>query len=1166
MPKNVTDGVLGARASNAGDRFHELWALRKALTLLEPSSPYSAITVEGVPETDTPPDEIAWSAVDVCLLTGGTRIQDASKVEFAQLKYSSTNPTSAWTAARLSHSSAKKGNNSVIKRLADVYAAAEAEKKSTNPKLSYSIRLVSNQPVSPEVLQALGQAAAHANDKVRADKNRTQLLSATGLTKGEFKRFAAQLDFSECGASSLFEQEKQAIQALDRMTEGDSRGTHLELLSFISGAMLPTGSREPITEEVLLSHLGIGTERSLYPCPNLVKSLSVIVERPVVGQVVQSLVAGTQHLCVQGGAGCGKTTAVAQLGQKLPSGSVCILFDCYGGGSYLDESAPRHRPVEAFTQLANEVATRLKVPRLLRLADKGLPAKAFKDRLTLAAHVLREANPGALLVIAIDAADNAVTAAEKRDEHCFVRELATFTDLPDNVRIVITARPSRVASLDLPPYFSFQTIEAFDVNETLSNVRNYIQNPDSVWVREFHDLSRGNPRVQAYAFGFSTVPRDAIQFLLPSGKELGDVFAASVYSAWQKNGGLASVEQLCAALIALPRPVPLTELAHAIVADATLVAELCQDLYPTLVVKAGTVSFADEDFEDFVRDRGANALKTVQSRIATGLMDRACHNEYAARHVVHALISAGKKREALRFASDEESLALLRDPMERRLCQLDRMRSAIRVCEETNSKPDSLFILLTGAEALRTTDAITKELANNCDLAIRHARDTVERLVLGDEEYFEAHGPLFFHAMAEDSKQKLFAQVDRSHRLFIAWNERNRHSRSYRKHHQNLTVRDVAAYFRAILVTRGPQEMLSRARRRLGSDRLRVITEVVGQLLEEGNVALVESVTREATSWHSLGLLVQAMLMAAGCEVALSDIEKSLLRFQTRGRFLASTSARRQASGFLTRLPDEYVLGLSEALSRSKASQAVVRNVLGDMLADETPRWKSIRPSDYERMDTVLRAECLLAALHVESVEVSKLWGVPTSEMRQSWQSTSGISHEDHQRRSKLVELTAALLPYYQARAQYVISGRGSDFWGNENPAWLGKLIDGSYLADAQGKLSIRFRVAASTSSLTMLHGADAPKLLSLVIALLDENRPTFEHRELEILRTFAWRSETHSQLAQFADKRRAAISAAKTSSSEKASSLLELSRLLLECCPAESASLFNAAVLVLGS
>ena len=38
----------GARGSNAGDEYHELWAVRHALRLLDEHTPLSAMTVEGL--------------------------------------------------------------------------------------------------------------------------------------------------------------------------------------------------------------------------------------------------------------------------------------------------------------------------------------------------------------------------------------------------------------------------------------------------------------------------------------------------------------------------------------------------------------------------------------------------------------------------------------------------------------------------------------------------------------------------------------------------------------------------------------------------------------------------------------------------------------------------------------------------------------------------------------------------------------------------------------------------------------------------------------------------------------------------------------------------------------------------------------------------------------
>ena len=49
----------GARGSNTGDEFHELWAVRQALRLLDLSSGLTAATVEGVPSARS------WPKMDI---------------------------------------------------------------------------------------------------------------------------------------------------------------------------------------------------------------------------------------------------------------------------------------------------------------------------------------------------------------------------------------------------------------------------------------------------------------------------------------------------------------------------------------------------------------------------------------------------------------------------------------------------------------------------------------------------------------------------------------------------------------------------------------------------------------------------------------------------------------------------------------------------------------------------------------------------------------------------------------------------------------------------------------------------------------------------------------------------------------------------------------------
>jgi len=1157
---NVAKGdIAGARASNAGDRFHELWALRKALSLLEPGARYKAITVEGVPSEDSSTSAGTWTAVDVCLMSGGLSLSDANWAEFAQLKYSSASPNSQWTVARLVSNSAKKGNNSVMRKLAEAYAAAESTRLAKNPTLSYSIRLVSNQDIADDVLTALRRVdTSDENTALAAKEGRKLLRKAAGLSEKQFSSFASLLDFSECGAESLFEQERKAIQTLDRLIEGETRPSHLELHRFISDAMLPTSSREPITEEVILSRLEVGTDYALYPCPNRVTPVTQAIERAAARDVVSKLVDGTRRMALHGGAGCGKTTTISQISTMLPPGSVCIQYDCYGGGSYLDDSAPRHRPVEAFTQLSNEIAVRLRVPRLLRISDRGSPVRAFRERLQLGADVLLESNPEALLVVAVDAADNAVAAAVRRRDHCFVNELASIEELPRNVRFLISARTSRLPDLKLPPSFSCQTILPFSFDETLANVRAHFATLGAGWVKEFHDLTRGVPRVQAYAFELSTDPAGAIQFLLPGGKGLGEIFEQAIETAWKKGGDSDSISVLCAALISLPRPVPLVELAHTIGTDLPRTTDLCEDLGRTIVMMDGCVSFSDEDFEDFVAKRGAAKQERVLQRIAEHLLENASRNAYAARHVVQSLIAANREEDALRVAIEEPEATLFADPVERRLCHLERMRSALRVCRRTGNPVESMTILLVGAEALRTSDAMAKALAQNPDLSTRYARESLDRLVLSDEKYVEANGPVLCHYMAEDARSRSFVQVERSRRLFFAWQSRQVDRRDYRQHSQQLTTVDIAAFCRAEAATVGMDAVLRRLRR-FRRQRYDVFTEFVAQVPGQGDIDTLERLFSEPRLPAEARMYVAGMLAKAGGRIDLVSISALLTRLQSRKTFPA-LGVKRSGRGVQLR---ECALDLCELLAHSSTSTDVVRLILIDITQSERPRWKNIELSHHARIDELLRAECLLAELDGRSLTAKHLLDIESTATG-GWSSDSGVSYQDHQKQSDMAGFFSAYLPFYQARARYIKNGRLEELTGTAKTEWMNRVKYATY-SDSRGRArGMHYQLAESAISLVGLGGKHTQDLFDIVTELIATSQATFGSREAEILRPFTWRSESHGWLTDFANERQLKISDLRTSSSEKASSLLELSRLLLDCSPHTSASLFSAAVLVL--
>lgn len=174
----------GARGSNAGDQFHELWALQNILALLQPNTSLTAVGVEGV-KTETTEDDAsaAWDGVDCAMYFGGSTLETATRVEFAQLKYSGSTPCSSWTAAKLCENTKQSGNNSVVRRLADAYRKA---KELRRRGAAVSLKLVSNQPLGADVKEVVAAPTISKTDTSALLSNRQKIKDASGLGAKDF--------------------------------------------------------------------------------------------------------------------------------------------------------------------------------------------------------------------------------------------------------------------------------------------------------------------------------------------------------------------------------------------------------------------------------------------------------------------------------------------------------------------------------------------------------------------------------------------------------------------------------------------------------------------------------------------------------------------------------------------------------------------------------------------------------------------------------------------------------------------------------------------------------------------------------------------------------------------------------------------------------------------
>ena len=342
----------GHRGAVAGDDYHELWALRESLELLDPNTDLTMVTVEGLrleDEKGVPKD--TWDGVDCTFYFGGEREASAERIVIDQVKFSGAKPNQPWTVARLISATNKKKDNSVIGRLAKAFSGLKETRADLVRAGKVTIRLVSNRPISAAVIDALAASPtdATATKDKKSKEERKALLKASGLKADDFDAFARVLDFSECGGDSPLKHEERILLTISSWTEDDARLLVTDLLRFVRNKMSPHEKGEVITRESILARLGVSDIAALFPCPSKIKTVTNFIPRNESKMLAARLMNGEQLICLHGEGSCGKTTSLQELNSLLPADSLTVIFDCFGDGRYLDSDGYRHRPQDAFT-------------------------------------------------------------------------------------------------------------------------------------------------------------------------------------------------------------------------------------------------------------------------------------------------------------------------------------------------------------------------------------------------------------------------------------------------------------------------------------------------------------------------------------------------------------------------------------------------------------------------------------------------------------------------------------------------------------------------------------------------------------------------------------------------------------------------------------------------
>ena len=183
--------MAGALTSNAGDRYHFVYVVRRMIDMLTPHNDLKLICLESIaeePETiEFDDQEETFLGVDLTEYYGGNDANTSKKIRVVQVKYSPTHPNSTWTLNKLCKNWRNRSGSSVIRKLANAFDFFYQKLKNTTSHI-IQICLYSNQQMNNNLLELLKQAQQMLNEQ-----NDTQGSNILRNTEGELREILNKL-------------------------------------------------------------------------------------------------------------------------------------------------------------------------------------------------------------------------------------------------------------------------------------------------------------------------------------------------------------------------------------------------------------------------------------------------------------------------------------------------------------------------------------------------------------------------------------------------------------------------------------------------------------------------------------------------------------------------------------------------------------------------------------------------------------------------------------------------------------------------------------------------------------------------------------------------------------------------------------------------------------
>jgi len=662
------------RASRAGHTYHERWAARRALQLVFPKDDLFAIVVEGSsPDEHLKLGQEAEDIADLTLFYGkGDTFASCKSQQILQFKYKIA-------IAPVTSSYLKK----TIKKFCATLRALKEQvsKEEIEQKLSFGF--VTNAELSSDLQDAI--ECLKSGSKPKTSGADAQLKNLEGWCKEESIEAREIFPLVEFRASTinLRAQTRLLHRTISDWSSSSSGQAAMRMYALVElvreKAQIEGQGNNSIRREDVLDALGCD-EDQLFPADTRFMEVHEVIERSALREVVGEIETSVLPVFLNADGGVGKTVFIQSLAAHLKDRFEIVVFDCFGGGEYRNESKARHAPKVGLLQIINELAVRgLCDPLLPTDADQHGLIEVSRKCLKQASQTVQSQSSMSGILIVLDAADNAQLEANARNEDAFPRLLlASLSANPiDGVKLLLTARPHRMDDVIGKSEVKRLKLDPFTEEETRRFLETRRPHMTGVEFATALARSQGNARVLEYLVASWDVN---VSGSAPQAEVLvEELIAASCAKTFRDLHTIGwsdtEVREFFASLALLPPPIPMRELAKALGWSDAQVRSAATDLAPMLEISTHGAIFRDEPTETYVRDTyGSDA--SAQQSIAERLKAHQKDSIYAAESLPHFLVVIGDSARAYQLATSLDFPAEVTTEYGRRKLRLARLYAA----------------------------------------------------------------------------------------------------------------------------------------------------------------------------------------------------------------------------------------------------------------------------------------------------------------------------------------------------------------------------------------------------------------------------------------------------------------------------------------------------------